>query len=256
MYLCVHNICICVCECESMCLHLYILACKVLYCVYFYIHPCTSWCSCICSSTSGCMCTSVWPSSCLWMHVCEGLHKSVCMRMNFFGWLSGWMHPCVHVQVFTLLCVFEDSMHGNFACLCVLTCLCPCLFVHVSVVHMLIYVCMHTWLYTQVTAQACVCEGVLLSALPCLCAQANRHAYLCTCVSLGFFRCVCGSLCLFVQSCGMCAYVYICIYVSAHICTSFCVCIFVSLYGCESLCISVFACVYFVWLSRPVCLYV
>lgn len=217
-----------VCVWVSLCVYVYlwILDCKPLYlCLGASISHVYISSSIICSSTSVCICMYVSPPACLWGHVFVHLHKSVCMRMNFSGWLSGWMHLCVHVQMFMLLCTCEYSicMGILYACVYVyasvpvLVCACLC--------GMHAHLCLHAyiWLYIQVSVQVYVCEVVLGSASVGACqhAQVNRHAcfyvYLCASVLVQVY--VNGYLCLYTHV--ECLYMYKPVCVCAYICTSF-----------------------------------
>lgn len=234
VYLCVHDIGVCRggSPCAYMCTFLPIS----LYLSHgFAIHTCMPWCSYISSSTSGWMCISVWPSSYLWARVCVSLHKSVCMRTNVFGWLSGWMHLCVHMQVFTPPCAFEDSVYGNF----------PYVFCYVSVplglcmplwyLCPLLFACIHMTIHTRVCATVCLwrCAGLCQCGCIPFYVCVHRYACLCSRVSLCFFKYICGSPCPFTWNVFMCVNLY------RSICTSFGVNTFVHLHGCESMYFSV-----------------
>lgn len=166
---------------------------------------------------------------CHHLHVCGGMCLCICINLSAWEWISlgdsGWMHLCVHVQMFMLLCTCEYSicMGILYACVYVyasvpvLVCACLC--------GMHAHLCLHAyiWLYIQVSVQVYVCEVVLGSASVGACqhAQVNRHAcfyvYLCASVLVQVY--VNGYLCLYTHV--ECLYMYKPVCVCAYICTSF-----------------------------------
>lgn len=165
MCMCIHDVYIlCVCICLSVSLCVYILVCKPLYlCLgasIFTLHALMS--IHLFTHLFACVCL------CDHLHVYGGmsvcLHKSVCMRINFFRWL--WVNesvcPCADVYVVEYMGGL--LMHENFVCLGVYVCL--CLYVCACLCAMHAHLCFHAyiWLYIQVSMHVCVREGVLVSA--------------------------------------------------------------------------------------------
>ena len=109
------------------------------------------------------------------------------------------MHPCVHVQVFTLLCVFEDSLRTGI---------------------------LPVYVYSYVSVPVCLCMSLwYICSFMFACIRDYTHKCLCKCVSvkvccsLPFYVCVhrpidmhaCVPVCLWVSSgvfVGLCVYVY------------------------------------------------
>lgn len=164
------------------------------------------------------------------------LHKSVCMRTNVFGRFSGWMHLCVHVQVFMFLCAFEDSVYRNF----------PYVFCYVSAALglcmplwyrcPLLFACIHMTIHTRVCATVCLWRRAGLchvGAYLSVCVE-DMHACvpMCLCVCPVYLW-VSVSICTFTWNVFTCVNLYRCT------CTSFGVDTFVRLHGCESMYFSV-----------------
>lgn len=205
---------VCVSECKSICLYLYILACKPLsprLGASIFIHACLS------------VHPSVHPP--LFAYVClrdhlhtyGGICVRVCLNQSAWGWIpwDGTLGECICMSMCRGLCfcvhvrtlyawIFRMPVCNMYVCPSICACLGG----------MYAHLCLHLyiWLYTQVFVQVYGCEGMLDSISVgahismSVCTGQQTCMLLCDlCASVFVQVCVCGSPCVPVYPCGMSA---------------------------------------------------
>ena len=120
----------------------------------------------------------------------------MCVRMCAY---KGHVNMCLVCECMGMHVGMCVCVHGMCVCECVCLCVYMCRYVHASVYHVSIYMCVHVSLCAYICVQViCTCKYTF-TCITCMCVHRYAHMYVCVyivCIHVCAHVCVCVSVCV------------------------------------------------------------